>query len=96
MRARRAVCAALLLHVFAVAMAVTFLGCASAPPEVPPALLERPERPVLANAEEVKQAVADGDTLALVRLYSRNMAELMAYARKLEALLDAHERQMRR
>ena len=97
MRARRAVYAALLVPVFAVVVALAFWGCASAPPpKAPPALLERPERPVLANAEEVKQAVKDGNTLALVRLYARNMAELMAYARKLEALLDAHERQMRR
>ena len=93
MQARRAVCAVLLVPVFAVAMAVTFLGCVSAPPAAPPAMLERPERPILANAGEVKQAVADGDTLALVQLYARNMAELMAYARKLEALLDAVERQ---
>ena len=91
MRARRAVCAVLFVPVFAVAVALQ--GCASAPPEAPPALLERPERPVLANAEEVVQAVKNGDTLALVRLYARNMAELMAYARKLEALLDAVERQ---
>ena len=95
MRARRA--SVLSMPVVAVVVALAFGGCASvSPPEAPPSLLERPERPILANAEEVKQAVADGDTLALVRLYARNMAELMAYARKLEALLDAHERQMRR
>ena len=94
MRARRAVCAVLLLPVFAVVLALALFGCASAPPvAAPPALLERPERPVLANAEEVVQAVKEENILALTQLYGRNMAELMAYARKLEALLDAIERQ---
>ena len=70
-------------------------ACTSAQPQ-PPALLSRPERPVLSTAQEIQAEVQEKDILGLTRLYARDMAELMAYARKLEALLDAVERQNRK
>ncbi len=58
-----------------------------------PALLSRPERPVLSTAQEIQSAVEGNDWLGLMKLYARDMAELTAYAKKLETLLDAVERQ---
>ena len=63
--------------------------CATKPAE-PVALLERPARPVLSAASEIQAAVSRGDMRALVRLYAHDIAELSAYARKLELLLDAN------
>lgn len=69
------------------------------PPQFPQrgelVLLERPERPVLSSAEEIGAAVAARDVVALMKLYGRDMAELMGYARMLEAQLDAAERQLK-
>ena len=92
MRARRAVCAVLLVPVFAVVLALALLGCASAP-AVPPALLERPERPRLTDYMAVLEAAKSENHFELIRFYARDISALMAYARKLEALLDAVERQ---
>ena len=94
MQARRAVCAVLLVPVFAVVLALALLGCASASPvEAPPALLERPERPRLTDYMVVLEAAKSEDHFELIRFYARDISALMAYARKLEALLDALERQ---
>ena len=93
MQAHRAVCAALLLPVFAVVVVLAFWGCASAPPEAPPALLERPERPRLTDYSAVLEAAKNESHFELIRFYARDISALMAYARKLEALLDAIERQ---
>ena len=65
-------------------------------PAAPLALLEHPERPVLSGASEIQAAVSRGDIRALVRLYARDMAEITAYARKLEAQLEAMEQQWER
>lgn len=92
MQARRAVCAVLLVPVFAIVMAVALLGCASAP-TTPPALLERPERPRLTDYMAVLEAAKNKNHFELIRFYARDISALMAYARKLEALLDAVERQ---
>ena len=92
MRARRAACAALLVPVFAIVVALALLGCASAP-AVPPALLERPERPILTDYSAVIEAAKDENHFDLILFYARDISALTAYARKLEALLDAVERQ---
>lgn len=94
MQARRAVGAVLLVPVFAVVVALALLGCASAPAEaVPMALLERPERPRLTDYSAVIGAAKNENHFELIRFYARDISALMAYARKLEALLDALERQ---
>ena len=92
MQARRAVCAVLLVPVFAVVVALAFSGCASAP-TTPVALLERPERPRLTDYSAVIKAARNENHFELIRFYARDISALMEYARKLEALLDAIERQ---
>ncbi|WGK69472.1 hypothetical protein P0082_01030 [Candidatus Haliotispira prima] len=68
-------------------------SCVSAPATRPVALLQRPERPVLSEADEIREAAQQNDTLGLLKLYAKDVSALTAYARKLEAMLDAVERQ---
>ena len=93
MKANKAVSAVLLVPFVALllALAVLPLGCVAAP--VPVAVLERPERPKLMGMEKAQAAIKSVDIDALAQLYALDILALITYARKLEALLDAVERQ---